>query len=87
MVPRTKTYRQYKEDKVQEEAAKAATSATNGDRPGSSSRNIQDMMQQPQTNGIGNHMVNGHPHSPIADRTVQHSHPDPIRDLDVDMTG
>ncbi|ETN45246.1 uncharacterized protein HMPREF1541_10123 [Cyphellophora europaea CBS 101466] len=89
IVPKTKTYRQYKEDKAQEDATKAAAAAVNGNRPTSSSRNIQDMMQQPQTNGSGEHMPNGHPHSPIADRTIRHSHPDPVRDLDrdVDMTG
>ena len=39
-------------------------------------------------------MVNGHahgtasvPHSPMADRTLGHGHPDPIRDLDTEMTG
>lgn len=84
VVPKTKTYRQYKEDKVQEDAAKANATAVNGDRP-TSSHNIQDMMQQPQqTNGT---LTNGHSHSPIADRTVQHRHPDPIRDLDADMSG
>ena len=86
VVPKTQTYRQYKATKAQEEASKAAA-AVNGDRPGSSSRGIQDMMQQPQVNGNSEHMVNGHAHSPITDRTVRHTHPDPIRDLDVNMTG
>jgi hypothetical protein len=87
VVPKTQTYRQYKAEKAQEEATKAAA-GVNGDRPGSSSRNIQDMMQQPQT-ANGETLVNGHSHahSPITDRTVRHTHPDPIRDLDVNMSG
>lgn len=86
VVPKTQTYRQYKADKAQEDASKAAA-GVNGDRPGSSSRNIQDMMQQPQ-NANGESLVNGHSHahSPITDRTVRHTHPDPIRDLDTNMS-
>lgn len=52
--------------------------------------------QQPTTNGVNGH-GHGHadvheidtesvPHSPMADRTVGHGHPDPVRDLDVEMT-
>jgi DNA polymerase epsilon subunit 4 len=88
VVPRTQTYRQYKAEKAQEEADKAAA-GVNGDRPGSSSRNIADMMQQPANTVNGDHGVNGgsHAHSPITDRTIRHTHPDPIRDLDVNMSG
>jgi hypothetical protein len=88
VVPKTQTYRQYKAEKAQEEAEKAAAGA-NGERPGSSSRNIQEMMQLPHTNGKDEQLVNvhSHAHSPITDRTIRHTHPDPIRDLDVDMSG
>ena len=77
VVPKTKSYRQFKKDKVQDDAAKAKSHVTNGERPASSSGNIQDLMQ-PQTNGQST--TNGHPHSPMADRTASR-HPDPIRDL------
>jgi hypothetical protein len=86
VVPKTQTYKQYKAEKAREDANKAAAGPANGDRPSSSSRNIQDMMKRPHTNGT-DHAVNGHAHSPIADRTVQHMHPDPIRDLDTSMSG
>jgi predicted PhzF superfamily epimerase YddE/YHI9 len=77
VVPRTKTYREVKKIKAQAEADKAAAAANgvNGDRPASSSRNIQEMIS-------GNEgLVNGSSHSPMADRTAPHRHPDPIRDL------
>jgi DNA-directed RNA polymerase I subunit RPA43 len=107
VVPKTKTYRQFKEEKAREDAnAKARPASSNGvdvnGEGAGGNRSIQAMMQQPpQTNGLsdGNgemEMINGHghghisvPHSPMADRTVGHGHPDPVRDLasDVDMTG
>ncbi|KAK5046999.1 hypothetical protein LTR84_006941 [Exophiala bonariae] len=90
-VPKTKTYRQFREEKAQEDAARAAetlgnTNTANGE-PASIS--IQTMMKKPQANGSNG--INGHgvmPGSPIAHRSAHqrtHSHPDPVRDID--MTG
>jgi hypothetical protein len=91
-VPKTKTYRQFREEKAQEAAARAAEVSAgsiipaNGE-PGSIS--IQTMMKNPPANGTNG--INGHgimPGSPIAHRSAHqrtHSHPDPVRDID--MTG
>ena len=107
MVPKTKTYRQFKEEKAREEAAVSrsrpgTSDGVNGD--GAGNKSIHHMMQQQSAttaDGLANGddvaettMVNGHghgtasvPHSPMADRTLGHGHPDPIRDLDTEMTG
>ena len=107
VVPKTKTYRQFKEERARDEAAGTVTK-----RPGTSdgsearengNRIIQAMMGQQlapiadgtvngdgeitMTNGTGHHGHASLPHSPMADRTVGHGHPDPVRDLDTDMTG
>ena len=94
MVPKTTTMKEFKEDLARKEAGAAATtrpSSSNGVNGEAGSKSIDQMIQQQaaQANGVPNG-VNGHPpHSPMADRTVNHSHPDPIRDLagDTDMTG
>jgi len=86
VVPKTKTYRQVKEEKAQEEAAakEGASTATNGVNGESNSRSIKMMMMKPppphhQSHNEG-HMngINGssstterpNPGSPIADRTM-----------------
>ena len=102
-MPKTRTYRQFKEEKAREEAASKSRPGTsdgvNGE--GAGNRSIQLMMQQQSADGLVNGdgegetgLVNGHghghvsvPHSPMADRTLGHGHPDPIRDLDTEMTG
>jgi len=98
-VPKTKTYRQFKEEKAQEEAAKAASAAPvvgiNGE---GGSILIQSMMKNYQPNGAnganGANGVNG-VHGPshgtmpgpsIAHRSGHqrtHSHPDPVRDINM----
>ena len=91
-VPKTTTLKQLNEARAQREAAAAnRPSSSDGINGEANTRDIGQMFQQqpPQTNGISNG-VNGHPpHSPMADRTVNHGHPDPIRDLagDTPMTG
>ena len=109
VVPKTKSYRQVKEERARDEvAAKQRPGSSNGLTVNgeAGTRSIQHMMQQQsvqQTNGEPNgmegEMVNGHasghvsvPHSPMADRTIGHGHPDPARDLvedveDTEMTG
>lgn len=94
VVPKTTTNRRLKEEKAQEEAStKVRPGSADGVNGDGGSRSIEEMMQaqQPETNGILNGPVtNGSaPHSPMADRTAQHAHPqpDPIRDLEVEMTG
>lgn len=96
VVPKTKSYRQFKEEKAQEEVAAAAAKARPGSANGingdiGTSQIIETFMrhEQAEANGAINGPVTngGAPHSPMADRTVQHSHPDPIRDLDVEMSG
>ncbi|KIW21188.1 hypothetical protein PV08_01768 [Exophiala spinifera] len=90
-VPKTKTYRQFREEKAQEAAAKAASAAgatsnaANGD---SSTLSIDTMMKNQSLNGTNG--VNGSAHnitgSPIAHRSAHsrnHSHHDPIRDIEM----
>lgn len=89
-VPKTKTYRQFREEKAQEAAARAAevsaglANSANGEPV---SISIQTMMKNPQANGANG--INGHgimPGSPIAHRSAHqrnHSHPDPVRDIDM----
>jgi hypothetical protein len=96
IVPKTTTYKQFKQDKADKDAAAATTVSTS--RPGSSngingevpSNTIDQMLQQPhspRTNGTTNG-VQGQSHSPMADRTLPNGRPDPIRDLagDTPMT-
>ncbi|KIX08450.1 uncharacterized protein Z518_03106 [Rhinocladiella mackenziei CBS 650.93] len=88
-VPKTKTYRQFKEEKAQEAAAKAASSASaNGVNGDNGSVSIQTMMKNQQPNGVGR--VNGSHRTmsggSIAHRSAHsrtHSRPDPIRDIDM----
>ncbi|KAJ9643710.1 uncharacterized protein PV06_09107 [Exophiala oligosperma] len=90
-VPKTKTYRQFREEKAQEAAAKAASAAgatantANGD---SSTLSIDTMMKNQNLNGTNG--VNGSSNditgSPIAHRSAHsrnHSHHDPIRDIEM----
>jgi hypothetical protein len=87
-VPKTKSYRQYREEKERE--AEAKTANANGDPNGTngeSSRSIQTMMQN-GTNGVnGTGPEHGNGARPASSHSRTHSHPDPIRDLDTDMTG
>ncbi|EHY52801.1 hypothetical protein HRR83_007649 [Exophiala dermatitidis] len=94
-VPKTKTYRQYREEKAREAAAQAASSsgATNGAGAENGSISIQDMMKNQQQNGNGVNGVNGSSHAdgtdpsgPVAHRSAHqrtHSHPDPVRDIEM----
>ncbi|KIW86390.1 hypothetical protein Z517_01786 [Fonsecaea pedrosoi CBS 271.37] len=101
-VPKTKTYRQFKEEKAREAAAKAAetgpVNGVNGVGGESSTLLIQTMMkngyrqQQQQQNGIVNGVVNGstpvngvdvHHPSSSGHHSRNHSHPDPIRDIEM----
>ncbi|KAJ9496576.1 hypothetical protein LTR99_008984 [Exophiala xenobiotica] len=90
-VPKTKTYRQFREEKAQEAAAKAASSAAataNGVNGDGGSVSIEAMMKNQQQNGVNG--VNGSSNdisgSPMAHRSAhsrKHSHPDPIRDIEM----
>lgn len=84
-VPKTKTYRQFREEKAQEAAAKAASSAhTNGINGEGGSNLIQSMMKSQYQNGAN--AFDGRPTGPIAHRSAHqrtHSHPDPVRDIEM----
>lgn len=90
-VPKTKTYRQFREEKAQEAAAKAASSGgvtTNGINGDSGAVSIETMMKNQQQNGVNgvNGSSNGGHGSPIAHRSAHQrtgSHPDPIRDIEM----
>ncbi|EXJ63482.1 uncharacterized protein A1O5_11531 [Cladophialophora psammophila CBS 110553] len=95
-VPKTKTYRQFKEEKAREAAAKAASSAgslvngvsVNGEN---GSVSIQTMMKNGYQNGAVNGVgVNGTMHERSATarpsssgHSRNHSHPDPVRDIEM----
>ncbi|OQU97594.1 hypothetical protein CLAIMM_03499 isoform 2 [Cladophialophora immunda] len=98
-VPKTKTYRQFKEEKAREAAAKAAASApgsVNGvNGSGENGVSIQTMMKNgygyhPNQNGVGNGVVvNGTTPERAGGTHHQHhhsrnhSHPDPVRDIEM----
>ncbi|KAK5186062.1 hypothetical protein LTR44_002111 [Exophiala sp. CCFEE 6388] len=90
-VPKTKTYRQFREEKAQEAAAKASSSSavtTNGMNGDSGTASIEAMMKNQQQNGVNgvNGSSNGGHGSPIAHRSAHQrtgSHPDPIRDIEM----
>jgi len=81
-VPRTKTYRQYREEKAQEAAARAGSA--NGVN-GEDGVSIQTMMKNGYANGTNG--VNGSgpegASRPQSSHSRTHSHPDPIRDLEM----
>jgi hypothetical protein len=86
VVPRTKTFRQVKEEKAREEAAatKAAGRPPAGRANGVNSehgRSIEQMISRQQDQGS---TVNG---GPMVDRTINHAHGHPQRDEDVEMSG
>ena len=61
---------------MQQQAASTTDGVVNGETP----------EETAMLNGHG-HGVASVPHSPMTDRTLGHGHPDPIRDLDTEMTG
>lgn len=83
-VPKTMTYKQYKENKASDNASKTATdqtkedgTVTNGEEVVSRQKSIAHMMQgQVTTNGTTNGVLpprnHSMAHSPIVDRTFQH---------------
>lgn len=84
-VPRTKTYRQYVEDKSREEAEKRAVSAREAN--GEGGRSIQTMMQNGYQNGYQNgvNAMNGIAPDgsarPPSSHSRTHRYPGPVSDL------
>jgi hypothetical protein len=82
-VPKTKTYRQYREERAREAEAKAASGGLLGGVNGDSGASVFDTMKAGHPNG-GNE-TNGSPAvgsaRPQSSHSRTHSHPDPIRDI------
>ncbi|KIY04148.1 uncharacterized protein Z520_00840 [Fonsecaea multimorphosa CBS 102226] len=88
-VPKTKTYRQFKEEKAREAAAKTTSSAgpANGVNGGGGENgvSIETMMKNEyHQNGVVNGVANGTaPERAGHHHSRNHSHPDPVRDIDM----
>ena len=86
-MPKTKTYRQFREEKAEEAARVAAAGGSATSISIESGAAMYNSMVQDQRHGANG--INGHgimPGSPIAHRSAHqrtHSHPDPIRDIDM----
>ncbi|ETI21538.1 hypothetical protein G647_07885 [Cladophialophora carrionii CBS 160.54] len=84
-VPKTKTYRQYREEKAREAEEKAAPAGPVNGVSGENGASILTMMKNGYQNGVNG--VNGSgadgPKRPQSSHSRTHSHPDPIRDIEM----
>jgi hypothetical protein len=84
-VPKTKTYRQYREEKAREAEEKAASAGPINGMGGENGASILTMMKNGYQNGVNG--VNGSGADgvgrPQSSHSRTHSHPDPVRDIEM----